>query len=112
MQPSLDHLLCLICLRVLADTSRSCRWLSPTQHAGLCARFRILGIPQEAIHISWETLARQGLIDGDQTSLRLTPLGYLQSQMPYLSEQYPQSWYEHVVRHLYTATPLERQVIA
>lgn len=110
MQPSLDHLLCLICLRVLADTSRSCHWLSPTQQVGLHARFRILGISQEALRISWETLARQGMIDQQNTQLRLTPLGYLQNQMPYLSEQGPHSWYEHVVRHLYTATPSERQV--
>lgn len=111
MDPNTDRLLALICLRVLADTAYGCSWIALTSTSSLKTYFRILGITDEAIRDRYTTLTTQGLVEQETSRIRLTPLGYLQSQMPYTPEHPPCTWYEQVVQHLYTVhgTP-ERQV--
>lgn len=115
MDSNTDPLLALICLRVLADTAHGCSWIATVQNTHLAARFRILGIAEKDILACWRALTLQNLVEeetaSDATRIRLTPLGYMQSQMPYTPEHPPCTWYERVVHHLYTAysTP-ERQV--
>ena len=111
MDPNTDHLLALICLRVLADTAHGCSWIATLQNMRLTARFRILGIADEDTLTCWNALTTQGLVEQETTRIRLTPLGYLQSQMLYTLEHPSCTWYAQVVQHLYTVrgTP-ERQV--
>jgi hypothetical protein len=101
MNPYTQHLLCLICLRVLADTTYDGRWIAYKSDPQMAKRLRLLGIARSETRPGWETLKTQGLVEYDDTRVRLTPLGYLQSQMPYTPRRPACTWYEEVVEHLY-----------